>query len=296
MSLTVHRFDDIHAFADRVVPYLIDRESEHILPLGLINTWRAAGLPSEMPYLGCAQRHESVVAVMTCNPNFRAVVAQSDDGDAVRALADDLCAADGFDTILGAMGGQQVAKTFADQWAQRTGCTVRLNRAERIYRLNAITPTPYVPGVYRPPTDADYELLVDWLIAFELEADAHSPHTTPRENYQRGVRIRAESDPMVRGFRVWEHDGQVVSMAGYAGPTGNGIRIGPVYTPPEQRGHGYATALTEALTRELLGMGFTFVSLFTDLSNPTSNAIYQKIGYRPVIDVDEYAFTYPGGG
>jgi predicted GNAT family acetyltransferase len=61
------------------------------------------------------------------------------------------------------------------------------------------------------------------------------------------------------------------------------VRIGPVFTPPESRRHGYAGAVTAAISRaarELVGE----VLLFTDLSNPTSNAIYQRIGYRPVQD------------
>jgi predicted GNAT family acetyltransferase len=41
----------------------------------------------------------------------------------------------------------------------------------------------------------------------------------------------------------------------------------------------------------LLDQGKQFTSLFTDLSNPTSNSIYQKIGYQPVCDFDLYRFS-----
>ena len=75
-----------------------------------------------------------------------------------------------------------------------------------------------------------------------------------------------------------------VSLAGHAGETPNGARVGPVYTPPELRGRGYASALTAALTEQLLERR-RFCFLFTDLANPTSNSIYQRIGYRPVTDV-----------
>jgi predicted GNAT family acetyltransferase len=80
-------------------------------------------------------------------------------------------------------------------------------------------------------------------------------------------------------------------MAGYAGPTPHGIRIGPVYTPPGQRGRGYASACVARLSQDMLDAGRTYCFLYTDLTNPTSNHIYQQIGYEPVCDVAEYRFT-----
>ncbi|MCA1588626.1 MAG: GNAT family N-acetyltransferase [Chloroflexi bacterium] len=95
----------------------------------------------------------------------------------------------------------------------------------------------------------------------------------------------------IRTGYVWEDEGEVVSLVGTGGETPNGIRIGPVYTPPERRGRGYASSLTAAASQDQLERGRRFVFLFTDLSNPTSNKIYQAIGYRPVCDVDQYLFT-----
>ncbi len=69
------------------------------------------------------------------------------------------------------------------------------------------------------------------------------------------------------------------------------MRIGPVYTPPEQRGHGYASALVAGVSQWLLDAGNQFCFLFTDLRNPTSNHIYQVIGYQPVGDFTEYSFS-----
>jgi hypothetical protein len=76
----------------------------------------------------------------------------------------------------------------------------------------------------------------------------------------------------------------------------NGIRIGPVYTPPELRRRGYASAVTAATSQAELDKGRRFIFLFTDLANPTANKIYQAIGYEPVIDVDQLTFvpTHPG--
>jgi predicted GNAT family acetyltransferase len=91
-----------------------------------------------------------------------------------------------------------------------------------------------------------------------------------------------------RSAWFWETDGQRVSLAVAVGPTPNGIRIGRVYTPPERRGHGYASNLVAQLSAQLLAQGKKFCYLFTDIANPTSNSIYQKIGYRAVSDLTSY--------
>ena len=101
---------------------------------------------------------------------------------------------------------------------------------------------------------------------------------------------RRRSDPD-GGWRLWEDDGRVVSLAGFGSRTPNGIRVGPVYTPPEFRGKGYASALVGRMTAELLDGRHRFCFLFTDLANPTSNGIYRRIGYQAVTDVDQYAFV-----
>ena len=91
------------------------------------------------------------------------------------------------------------------------------------------------------------------------------------------------------GIAIWE-DGESVSCAGFGGETPNGIRIGPVYTPPERRSHGYASALTAELSRQLLAAGRRYCFLYTDLGNRTSNRIYINIGYARVCDAAEYIF------
>jgi predicted GNAT family acetyltransferase len=99
----------------------------------------------------------------------------------------------------------------------------------------------------------------------------------------------------VSGIMLWEDEGEPVSFAGWGGRTPNGIRVGPVYTPPELRGRGYATALTAELSQRLLDGrlfdgGRQFCFLYTDLANPTSNAIYERIGYRRVAESAEVLF------
>jgi predicted GNAT family acetyltransferase len=125
--------------------------------------------------------------------------------------------------------------------------------------------------------------MVDWVDAFMLEA---------LPEHQRIERSDALVDERLaeaeEGLALWE-DGRPVSLAGWGGRTPNGIRVGPVYTPPAARGRGYATALVGHLTVGLLER-YRFCFLFTDLANPTSNAIYRRIGYEAVTDIDQWRF------
>ena len=80
-------------------------------------------------------------------------------------------------------------------------------------------------------------------------------------------------------------------MSGYSPPVANSIRIGPVYTPPDLRGKGYATALVANQSRRFLEDGRSHCLLYTDLANPTSNAIYRRIGYQQVGESVVYVFS-----
>src|SRR5262249_17236439 len=88
---------------------------------------------------------------------------------------------------------------------------------------------------------------------------------------------------------LWDHEGPR-ALAGYTGPTPHGIRVGPVYTPPEHRNHGYASACTARLSPLLLSQGNRFCFPYTDLPNPTSNRIYRRSGYEPVCDATVHRF------
>jgi len=92
---------------------------------------------------------------------------------------------------------------------------------------------------------------------------------------------------------LWEVDGEPVSTAWLSAPVAGVTRISGVYTPPERRGHGYASGVVAAASQHALDAGVDACMLYTDLANPTSNKIYQALGYRPVCDATQWAF---GGG
>ena len=96
------------------------------------------------------------------------------------------------------------------------------------------------------------------------------------------------------GLTLWDNgDGRPVSFAGRSRRAAGTVRIGPVYTPADHRRQGWGSAVTAALTQAVLDEGAREVVLFTDLANPTSNSIYQRLGYRAVTDRAVLRFDRP---
>jgi GNAT superfamily N-acetyltransferase len=179
----------------------------------------------------------------------------------------------------------EVAQAFADGWRDgRPGGRVDVYRRQRLYRLpELVWPDPLSAGTARMARDADATLTADWFAAFAEEVDDMGKG----EDQSAAARAKIAQ----AGVLVWEDDGQPVSIACNTLPVAGMVRIGPVYTPPEARGHGYASAATAALSQRLLEAGAEEVLLYTDLANPVSNSIYQRIGYRPVEDRVVLAFS-----
>lgn len=178
--------------------------------------------------------------------------------------------------VPGVMAARPLVDAFVELWTARQGVSQMLDMAQRLFKLTEVIPPPRpAPGVMRPACEDDVPTLAQWLDAFRIEA---APHDPAPDDWEAAVRAR------LGNFAVWVADGTLVAMIGKTRPSEHGIGVGPVYTPPDQRGRGYATHLTAAFSQHLLNSGYQFCALFTDLANPTSNSIYQQIGYRPVCD------------
>ncbi len=280
MEVTRHRNAD--AFLEHAGEFLAAREAEHNLILGLSSRLRHDPLLfGEAPYLAVVEDGGRVVAAALRTPPHHLVLSEIDGEGPIEPIAADARAV--FQTLPGAVGPTQVVARFAELWQAETGAQGRRALAQRIFRAESVEPPRGVAGRMRAYAEPDRELATRWFDAFVAEA-LPDDHPEPSE----GALDRRLAEPE-GGLVFWEdHEG--VCMAGYAGPTPNGIRIGPVYTPPELRGRGYGSALTAALTQQLLEGGRRFCFLFTNLANPTSNRIYQRIGYKPVSDVDQWCF------
>jgi GNAT superfamily N-acetyltransferase len=284
MALAFHRFDDVDGFLAATGDFLAAREAEHNLLWGI--TSQVRGFPElfeEPPtFASVTDDGGRVIAATLRTPPWNQVLSEVDDPAAVDLLAEELSG----QALPGVTGPSEAAARFAAAWTERTGRRATLGVAERIFRLERVVP-PGRPaaGSWRLAEPADRELVADWLVRFGDEATPDQPPLPePLGTADRWIARR------YRTLYLWEDDGRVVSLVGAGGETPHGIRIGPVYTPPHERRRGYASSLTAAATQDQLDSGRQFVFLFTDLSNPTSNKIYQAIGYEPVCDVDLYHF------
>jgi predicted GNAT family acetyltransferase len=285
MALVLHRFPGVDAFLAAAQDFLVGREAQHNLILGLSTQVRLTpDLFSEDPptFATVVDGSGRIVAASIRTPPNNQVLSEVDDLAAVDLLVEDLAATQ----LPGVLGPPRAAARFAARWTELTGRPAWIDVRERIHRLDRVVPPARpAPGSWRHAAGSDAGLIADWVVAFADEAlpgqpPIGDPHAIA-ERWTAGI---------YRRMYLWEDGGRVTSMAGAGGETPNGIRIGPVYTPPADRGRGYATSLTAAASQDQLDRGRPFVFLFTDLANPTSNAIYRAIGYEPVCDVDMYRF------
>jgi predicted GNAT family acetyltransferase len=278
----IRRFDsDAAAFYARAGAFLEAREAQHNLVLGLrTRLLRNLQLYAPQdPYLATAEHDGRVVGVALRTPPHFLILSAVDDRGAIDAFADDLRGT----TLPGVSGPVDAAERFAERWRETTGLAVASTMPQGIYEATEVVAPDGVRGSLRDYEERDREQAVAWMRAFEEEARPPGPLGDAGEFVDRRA---ADPDG---GLVVWD-DGGAVSLAGFGSPTPSGIRVGPVYTPPEQRGRGYAGALTAALTARLLASGRRACFLFTDLANPTSNALYQRIGYHRVGDVTLLTF------
>lgn len=167
------------------------------------------------------------------------------------------------------------AEAFAAAWQELTGATVVPHWRQRLFRLDGLAaPDPSPAGHAVIPRAEHRELLIEWCAAFSEEVGEAA------RSVDRLVDDRLEYG----GLTLWQVDRLPVAMAGRSRQVAEMARVGPVYTPPDQRGRGFGAAVTAAVSQGALEAGAEEVLLFTDLANPTSNRIYQRLGYRAVED------------
>jgi GNAT superfamily N-acetyltransferase len=178
----------------------------------------------------------------------------------------------------GVRGARSTAVAFADSWHAVTGRIGKVTVEERLYRLGALLVPDAVAGAARLAADDDREVLVDWVELFFGETFGH------RRDDAAGVRFVDAAKDKHDQFVLWEVRGVPVSMAMLRAPAAGVSRIGPVFTPQDRRRNGFGSAATAAAAELAVRRGVTDVVLFADLANPTSNAIYQNIGFQAVAD------------
>lgn len=180
------------------------------------------------------------------------------------------------------IGPKLLSYAFAKAWSAANGIRFEVDMNLRVFRLNSVKFPSSTSGTFRIAKEADISLVTKWIEAFDKEAVGE---------LKEGVAEKMAISKVRNGeIYLWE-DKKVQSMAATSRPTVHGITINFVYTPKEARGNGYASNCVAALSQLMLEKEYQFCCLFTDLANPTSNKIYQNIGYQPICDFTKYRFV-----
>ncbi|MFI5890520.1 GNAT family N-acetyltransferase [Actinoplanes sp. NPDC051513] len=263
--------DDVEAFASTSDDFLRSRPVEHTVFLTLVDTLRRRGLHaygSGAPIFGQWRTDDGAVDGVLLQTPPHPMMFSRLPGGAVAAALDALAGR----SLPGVNMLVDDAATFVADWpAPAAAEKMRV----RLYRLGELTPPSPPAGTARIAGPGDRDLLVRWFSEFaeainDVAEESPGPVVDDRLAYG--------------GITLWEVDGSPVSTAARSRPEAGMVRIQMVYTPTVHRGHGYGGAATSAASRAALDEGASEVVLFTDLSNPTSNGLYQRLGYRPVLD------------
>lgn len=280
MLVAIHH-DDLDRFLEHAAAFLHADEALHSLVLGLATD--RAGRAGHAQHYSVHDAGATVLAAV--DPRGAKLVVTPGTADAARSLAELIASRP---THLPAVHAPDtVADAFASRYTELRGGEVELRHRMRLHAARDVSELPVPSGRLRLADDRDGDRLAPWIAAFEaMLADGGSSDG-------RGTFARLQ--PQSRLF-VWEDEGEARSMAAWTRPTANTVSVSFVFTPQEFRGRGYATACVAALTRNRLAHGVRECVLFTDLDNPISNAIYARIGYRPLTDCRDIRLGPPAGG
>jgi len=274
-------YNDVGQFLETVGGVLGAREDLTSLMLGICRRLQAGRtFGNESPFFAAADEGGKILAAAALTPPHNVILYGDEQRlDSIDAIAGEL---HGKGVALpGAHGTVAVANRFATCWSRLSRLKAKVTMRQQMYRLDTVTLPRPTSGRLRLALPVDARRLAEWAGAFQAKTGPDHPERDAGETVDR--LIASES------LYVWDNKGPV-SMVGCSRPTESGISISLVYTPVEHRERGYASNCVAGVSQRLLDAGYTFCTLFTDPANPTSNRIYQAVGYRPLAEFREIAF------
>ncbi len=277
-AFAVLRHSGPRAFLDRAEPWLMRREEEHSLILGLAaDRARVAGDREDAPYLATVERAGRVVGCALRTPPHKLVVTRLP-REAASALVADLASA--YDALPAVLGPVDAAQAVAESWRRVRRVSSVPGMRQRIYAVRRVRPPPAPPpGAMRPARPEDLSLITPWMRSFLAATGMPGRSAGP---LARNLVERGE-------LALWE-DGAPVAMTGFSARTRNTVRVGYVFTPEARRRRGYGTALVAQASLQVLESGCRSAVLYADLANAAANRIYRSLGYRPVQDAMDVEF------
>ncbi|MCL2526973.1 MAG: GNAT family N-acetyltransferase [Defluviitaleaceae bacterium] len=282
------QYTDVKAFDTDVSPTMLHHEAQNIIPLGNIKigakgedktTWRD---PANW-FMATISNHDGLLltAIMTPPHNLTLYATNNQNNpETIICLINEMAQRD--ITIPGVMAEKSLVEMFVPLYTTRHNLSSKIKTSQRIYELTEVNPAVPKAGI-RLAVERDMAFLPYWHSGFMAEC-FETPFTVGEDGDEYRYHINSNR------LYIMEDNGAPVTMAKIGRELVNVCAIGLVYTPPYFRGKGYATACVAAVSQMGLNRGFKNCVLYTDLANPTSNSIYQKIGYKPICDSLEVVF------
>ena len=282
MALTVIHDPSPNEFLEQAGPLLYREEPSNSLMLGLCgNILRSKESPKVPPlFIRILKDARTVSAAVRTHPISLVITfAKTEE---IEFLAKHLQVTGA--ELPGVVGPAKESETFSTIWSQQTGKIKKLGMNQKIYKIENVI-IPNTLGQLRLAQIDEADLIAQWLVEFADESLLPSDRKSFEERLTQAVKAIDNQFAY-----VWLVDETPVSMAHLGRPTQNGISISAVYTPKHMRKKGYGSAIVAHLSQKMLDSGKKFCVLYTDLSNPTSNKIYQNIGYQEVADSKYFLF------
>ncbi|KXY28682.1 GNAT family N-acetyltransferase [Bacillus sp. FSL K6-0067] len=268
--IQLHVYEEIVNFKEEVTPFLEKNEQENNLILGVLQ------MVQQPIFMGIAKQGEEITVVFLQTEDKKQIIVANAEisGVAIKMLAKELTKI--YPDIPGLIGNKKVVQKLAEEIALLENKKTNVVMEQGVYELKEVKKKPSEDVFFREVSSNELTLIEEWI--YQFCKDVNLP-TTKEE-------VKQTAHALLTNHRLFglEVDGKLVSVAAKTRPTKNNITVNFVYTPTEARKKGYASNCVAALSQRMLDEGYKTTTLYTDLANPTSNKIYQEIGYEQIAE------------
>ncbi|MDA1810106.1 GNAT family N-acetyltransferase [Bacillus sp. HSTU-bmb18] len=268
--IQLHVYEEVVNFKKEIIPFLEKNEQENNLILGVLQ------MVQQPIFMGVAKQEEEVAVVFLQTEEKKQIIVATSEmvEEAIVELAKKL--AEVYPNVPGLIGNKKVVQKLAEEIAVLENKKMNVVMEQGVYALQQVKKKWTEEGIFREINSDELPVIEKWI--YQFCEDVNLP-TTKEEAEQ-------TAHTLITNHRLFglEIDGKLVSVAAKTRPTKNNITINFVYTPKEARKKGYASNCVAALSQRMLDEGYKTTTLYTDLANPTSNKIYQEIGYEQIAE------------
>ncbi|MFF2240477.1 GNAT family N-acetyltransferase [Bacillus thuringiensis] len=268
--IQLHVYEEIFHFKEDVTPFLEKNEQENNLILGVLQ------MVQEPIFMGVAKQGEDIAVVFLQTEEKKQIIVATSEivEEDIVELAKKLTKV--YPNVPGLIGNKKIVQKLAEEIATLEQKKTTVAMEQGVYELKQVKKKWNGDGIFREVSSEELPLIEQWI--YQFCEDVKLP-TTKEEAKQTAHTLITN-----RSLFGLEVDGKLVSVAAKTRPTTNNITVNFVYTPKEERTKGYASSCVAALSQRMLGEGYKTTTLYTDLANPTSNKIYQEIGYEKLME------------